>query len=89
MHLLLTNGIHSDITLIVDGISYRLHKFILSARSPYFEGMFNRGFKESTADVVEHKTKIPPLAFKVIFSLLPKKLIFFFRVFFVFCTHQN
>ncbi|XP_031623782.1 BTB/POZ domain-containing protein 9-like [Contarinia nasturtii] len=60
--------IHSDVTLIVENTKIPAHKTILSARSPYFQTLFNGNFAESTKDEIE--LKVPLDAFKEILKYI-------------------
>lgn len=47
------NGIGSDIDINVDSTHFRVHKFMLSAASPYFNAMFSGDFVEAVAVVIQ------------------------------------
>jgi speckle-type POZ protein len=50
---LLKQGLHSDVTLFVDGVEFPAHRSILSARSPVLKAMFSHDMKESKEGTVE------------------------------------
>ena len=41
----------TDVTFIVDGKKYNLHKCILMSRSKWFEGMLSHNFKEKVSNI--------------------------------------
>ena len=47
------NSIHSDFTIIVKTKKFKVHKSVLSARSPVFEKMFASNMKEAADNKVE------------------------------------
>ncbi|XP_011505483.1 PREDICTED: BTB/POZ domain-containing protein 9 [Ceratosolen solmsi marchali] len=57
------SGDYSDITLIVSGQRFDVHKAILAARSQYFRALLYGGLKESTQSEIELKEPTIP-AFK-------------------------
>lgn len=52
---LFSSGKQSDISIIVDGANFPVHKNILSAQSPVFEAMFSH---EDTKEALERKVAI-------------------------------
>jgi hypothetical protein len=52
------NGIGSDITIKVGTGMFRVHKFMLSAASPYFNAMFSGDFVEAIAVVIQLPSNI-------------------------------
>ncbi|XP_031622958.1 BTB/POZ domain-containing protein 9-like, partial [Contarinia nasturtii] len=60
--------VHSDVTLIVESTKIPAHKTILSARSPYFQTLFNGDFTEASKDEIE--LKVPFDAFKEILKYI-------------------
>ena len=52
---LLESGRHSDVTLVVDGNHYHVHKNMLSTRSPVFDAMFRH---EDTKEAQEGRVVI-------------------------------
>lgn len=52
MERLYTSGAHSDTTIIVGEKTFKCHRVILCAISPYFDAMFSSGMKESLSGVV-------------------------------------
>jgi len=42
----------SDVTISVDGITFKLHKVILMARCKFFEGMLSHNFKENKSNSI-------------------------------------
>ncbi|ESP04945.1 hypothetical protein LOTGIDRAFT_109572 [Lottia gigantea] len=52
---LMSSHAHSDTTIDVEGRSFKCHRAILAAMSPYFDAMFSSGMRESiTGDVSIH-----------------------------------
>ncbi|XP_045207782.2 kelch-like protein 24 [Mercenaria mercenaria] len=52
------SGLHCDVTIRVQGVSFKCHKAILCAVSPYFTAMFAHDMKESReSEVTFHETK--------------------------------
>lgn len=49
---LMLSGIHSDATVKVKGVEFRLHRSILVSRNPFFCSMFNSNMKESITGIV-------------------------------------
>lgn len=49
------NGTFTDITLIVNGLSFHAHKLILAIASPYFASLFLSGFKEASNNSITLK----------------------------------
>jgi speckle-type POZ protein len=62
---LLESGLHSDVTLVVEGTEMPAHKNILAARSPVFKAMFSHKMKESLDGVV-HLGEISATVFKAL-----------------------
>lgn len=50
---LFNNTDYCDITLIVEGIEFRVHKIILAARSEYFRALLFSGMKETNCESIE------------------------------------
>jgi len=50
-----TNEKDSDVSFLVDGKVVRAHRYILSARSDYFESMFHSGMVEASSDEIQIK----------------------------------
>jgi hypothetical protein len=46
------NGVGSDIDIMIDNVHFRVHKFMLSAASPYFNAMFSGDFAEAAAAII-------------------------------------
>ncbi|KAJ8321174.1 hypothetical protein KUTeg_001299 [Tegillarca granosa] len=63
------DGSLTDITIKIDTESFRCHKVVLAAVSPYFQVMFTSDFKESREPEVELKD-ISSEAFRVILSYI-------------------
>ena len=49
---MMLNGDHSDVTITVKGEEFKLHKSLLSARSPFFKSMFESNMKENITGLV-------------------------------------
>ncbi|CAG7820419.1 unnamed protein product [Allacma fusca] len=52
---LLLNSDYSDVSLVVEGVSFPAHKIILAARSNYFRALLYGGMRESTQAEIELK----------------------------------
>ncbi|XP_067683137.1 kelch-like protein 24 [Haliotis asinina] len=50
---LLSDEKHADVEVIIDKKSFKCHKAILIAMSPYFDAMFSSGMRESVSGVVK------------------------------------
>lgn len=58
---LFLNDEYSDVSLVVDGQSFRAHKVILAARSEYFRALLYGGMKESKLQEIELRdTQLQP-----------------------------
>ena len=53
LEVILKNGKHSDVEIVVSGHQFKAHKAILAARSPVFAAMFDNQMKESQQNRVE------------------------------------
>merc|ERR1719209_1095116 len=62
MLTLLDDATGSDVTLVVGGKKFKAHKSHLTARSTYFQSLFNSGMSESLVNEVELDED--PLIFK-------------------------
>ena len=49
----LEHNLFVDVVIKVDDVEFPCHKIILSSMSPYFEGMFSSGMKESSQSVIQ------------------------------------
>jgi protein required for attachment to host cells len=63
------SGQHSDVTLVIDKTEIPAHKFILTARSPYFKAMFSHAMKETLDGRVEIKD-VPLAAFRQVLRFI-------------------
>ncbi|XP_077368962.1 ankyrin repeat and BTB/POZ domain-containing protein 1 isoform X4 [Festucalex cinctus] len=69
LHLLLEQGLHSDITFLVHGQMFTAHRCVLGALSEYFTEMFATKWKNKTLIHLKHPL-INPAAFGAILQYL-------------------
>ncbi|KAK7880604.1 hypothetical protein WMY93_032755 [Mugilogobius chulae] len=60
MGLCLEDGLFADVTIIVDGKEFNLHRLVLSAQSSFFRSMFTSNLRESHDRNIELKDVSPP-----------------------------
>ena len=63
---LLQQGTHSDVTIVVEDKEFKVHKSILSARSPVFEKMFQHSMEEN----IRNRVRIEDLDSEVVHEML-------------------
>lgn len=71
---LLESGLHSDISLNVQGTEILAHKAILAARSPVFKVMFSHKMRESLEGKVEIDDHIPLPVFRELLRFLESRI---------------
>lgn len=59
---------HSNITFLIDNTKIPAHKFILTARSPYFQKLFDSDFAEATQTEIALKVRVE--AFKAVLGFI-------------------
>ncbi|CAL1595741.1 unnamed protein product [Knipowitschia caucasica] len=55
MDLCLEDGLFADVTILVDGREFQLHRLVLSAQSTFFRSMFTSNLRESHDRTIELK----------------------------------
>lgn len=61
----------SDLTIVVKGVQFPVHKFILAARSPVFQAMFHNNMQESQSKNMEI-CEISPVPFRLLLEYIYK-----------------
>lgn len=69
------NSRFSDVTLVVKDQEFKVHKAILSERSPYFEAMFHTNMKEKSLDKIEIKDIEPEILKELLIFIYLNRMI--------------
>jgi hypothetical protein len=56
---LLTSGSHSDLTITIQNVDFKVHKAILSARSEFLRGLLNTNMEEASQTSIDMSENIP------------------------------